>query len=158
MGADMASNLAWAMPEASTVENIVLIEPASATKRSQSSLAIAFALDALRDPAYRAENPEWFKQYPQTSPPQKAALAHYVGMMARGGAYDALAESKVGHEAKITVVTGEKSRIISPQQGAALAEHLGAEHWLLKGENHSMLNSLGRMADLMGQLHEEGRL
>lgn len=83
--------------------------------------------------------------------------------MSRGIAFAGLPDAKAGKEAKITVISGEKSRgeksrVITPYEAAELAEYLGAEHLVMKGENHSILNSLGRVAALFDLLHAEERL
>ena len=78
--------------------------------------------------------------------------------MSRGIAFAGLPDAKAGKEAKITVISGEKSRVITPYEAAELAEYLGAEHLVMKGENYSILNSLGRVAALFDLLHAEERL
>lgn len=158
LGTVMATAFAEGMPEAATVDNIVLIEPVGVKPRGVVPLSLDFLQDGMRDRAYREENPDWFKQLPQTAPPQRAALADYVMMMSRGDAFTRLPDTKVGQMANITVVSNENSRVATPNGTAQLADYLGADHLVLEGENHSMLNSLGRVAALFDLLRAEERL
>ena len=158
LGGVMASAMANVLPQDTEIDKIVLIEPAGVNKSSIASLGANFMLDGLRDRQYRAENPAWFSQLPQTAPPQRAVLYDYIRLMNRGKAYDNLADISNNRGAQMTIVTGEKSRIIPPVVAEQLADYLNADWLMLKGENHSMLNSLGRVAALFDLLHSEDRL
>ncbi len=158
LGAVMATAFAEGVPEAATVDNIVLIEPVGIQPRGVLPLSKSFLQDGMRDRAYREENPDWFKRLPQTAPPQHAVLADYVLMMSRGNAFTHLRDSEVGQRANITVISGEDSQVAKPNETAELAKYLGADHLVMKGENHSMLNSLGRVAALFDLLRAEERL
>ncbi|MCA9339464.1 MAG: hypothetical protein KDA17_00970, partial [Candidatus Saccharibacteria bacterium] len=62
------------------------------------------------------------------------------------------------HGADTTVVSAENSRVTSLDNAKRLASRLSAEHWVMQGENHSMLNGLGRITLLLEMLREHNRL
>lgn len=80
--------------------------------------------------------------------PQKRALYDYLVAIAKGGYYDS-----VDPDIETTLVRSCDSTVVSRQDIDILIHQLNkGEVWALEGENHAMMDSLGRMAMLIQKL------
>lgn len=160
MGAVMASAAVTHLPRETHVKKLALLEPVAVETSSVPALSRDFVLDGLRDGEYKAENPDWYRRYKGAFPVrQMGALYRYVQFMADNEGYAILDHNQDRLDGTdITVVSAEDSRVTSLDSTRALADRLLAEHWVMKGENHSMLNSLGRISLLLEMLRRCDRL
>lgn len=160
LGTVMASAAMAHLPSETRVKKLALIEPVAIEKTSVPELSLAFMLDGLKDGGYKVENPDWYRQHKEVFPTKQiAALYRYVQFMANNKGFVGLdSDGVIAHGADTTVVSAENSRVTSLDNAKRLASRLSAEHWVMQGENHSMLNGLGRITLLLEMLREHDRL
>lgn len=153
LGTVMAANLAPLLDP----RHVTLIEPVGdATVKPYSELTHSFLHDATRDAQYKEENPRWFKELQTNLPPQKLPLYDYLHMMAHGGNFTSYEKLE---NIDTMLVRGCESTVATEQHVAQLSERIHDSDVLtLVGENHSMLNSIGRIAALFAKLRECNRI
>lgn len=133
---------------------MVLIEPVGVTKTSPVRLASSFGYDGRRMSRYKSENPLWFQELPSQMAPQKRAHYDYFKAITNGGYFD-----DINQGIDTTLVRGTDSTVVSQKDVDTLASRLkNGEVWSLEGENHSMVDSVGRVAMLIQELKSHGRL
>lgn len=133
---------------------MVLIEPVGVTETSPFRLATSFFSDGRRMGRYKSENPAWFQELPSGMAPQKRALYDQFRMITNGGYY-----GDVDPSIDTTLVRGSDSTVVSQQDIDALSTRFSnGEAWTLEGENHSMVDSVGRVAMLVQKLKSHDRL
>ena len=148
------------LPTDISVEKLALIEPVAIAQTHWLKLSTDFLLDGMKDKEYKSANPEWYRKHKEVFPTkQTGALVQYMNFMARNEAFGPLEHNgTVARGADTTVVSAEDSRLLSFSNAEQLATRLGAEHWVLKGENHAVLNDLGRITRLLELLRKYDRL
>lgn len=148
------------LPSETTVEKLALIEPVAIAKTHWLRLGTDFLLDGMKDKEYKAANPDWYRKYKEVFPSkQTGALIQYMNFMARNEGFKSLDdEGIIARGADTTIVSAEGSRLLSSLAAEQLAVQLDAEHWVMKGENHAVLNNLGRITMLLKLLRERNRL
>ena len=138
-------------------KSLILSEPVGVDPIAPKDLVRAFLADGKRDTQYKAENPRWFQDITRLQfPPQPATLLASVQMMSRGGYF---ASGLDVQGIKKTIVYGAESTVCTTENVDNLSRQLkGAEIIELENENHSILNSVGRMAVLFEELRRSHRL
>ena len=137
--------------------SLILAEPVGITPKNTASFVGSFLHDAKTDAQYKRENPAWFREHLTFELPQNIpSLYAYIQMMARGEHFMALHE-RPGR--KDTIVHGSQSTVSTDDDIARLTQQLPrAEVVQLLGENHSFLNSVGRVAMLLSWLRKQQKL
>lgn len=156
-GDSLGTIVAWQLAEHLQPRSLVLCEPVGITPVHPARLVADFAHDALAsDRRYKHENPGWYQALSAKLPPQKVPLLAGIPMMARGGYFAPL---QIPQTTKITAIRGSKSWVSKEQPLNGLMSSLpDGEIWTLEGENHAMINSLGRHTALLLELQSAGRL
>lgn len=137
--------------------SLILAEPVGITPKNTGMFVRSFLHDARADAQYKRENPAWFREHLAFELPQNIpCLYAYIQMMARGEHFMALHE-RPGR--KDTIVHGSQSTVSTDADIARLTQQLPrAEIVQLLGENHSFLNSVGRIAMLLSWLRKQQKL
>lgn len=148
------------LPSETMIEKLALIEPVSIAKTPWLKLGTDFLLEGSKDKDYKAANPEWYRKHKEVFPSKQiGALIQYMNFMARNEGFGNLDDGGIiARGADTTVVSAEDSRLLSTLAAEQLAARLNAEHWVMKGENHAVLNDLGRITGLLELLRQFGRL
>lgn len=152
MGTALASAFIRTAPSDASIERVVLVEPVANIPVNLRSLGRKLVHDSISRADYRSSNPEWFRHLAKPMPPQKRDLLTFSQMIGRGGQFEQLPRH-LG-DARATIISGDKSTVTPIEGVPELAKRLGAEQWVLEGENHSFIDNLGRIAGLCRYISE----